>query len=63
MRRRDFVKLAGSAVPWPLVVQAQQGERTRRVGVLMGVAEDDPLTSAPRRLPTRARTPRMVRGP
>ena len=44
MRRRDFVSLiGGSAVVWPLTVRAQQLERMQRIGVLMAVAENDPL--------------------
>jgi putative ABC transport system substrate-binding protein len=43
MRRRDFITLLGTAVaPWPLAARAQQGERMRRVGVLMSRAADDP---------------------
>ena len=41
MRRRDFVNLlGGAAAAWPLTVRAQQPYRMRRVGVLLGNAED-----------------------
>ena len=47
MRRRDFIKvIAGSAAAWPLAVHAQQLERMRRIGVLMGPAADDPEAQA-----------------
>jgi putative ABC transport system substrate-binding protein len=42
MRRREFITLVGSAAVWPLAAHAQQGERMRRVGVLMGISASDP---------------------
>ena len=46
MKRREFIAVLGGAAALPFAARAQQRERTRRIGVLVGQAADDPIAQA-----------------
>jgi putative tryptophan/tyrosine transport system substrate-binding protein len=47
MQRREFITLiGGAAAAWPFAARAQQGERVRRVGILLPAAADDAVFQA-----------------
>jgi ABC-type uncharacterized transport system substrate-binding protein len=46
MKRREFITMLGGVVTWPSTVRAQQGERMRRIGFLLGGSPSDAMRQA-----------------
>jgi len=47
VRRREFIALlGGAAAAWPIASRAQEAERVRHIGVLLGSTQDNPDSNA-----------------
>jgi putative tryptophan/tyrosine transport system substrate-binding protein len=45
VKRREFIGLIGGVATWPVVARAQQADRKRRIGLLLGRFEDDHIAN------------------
>src|SRR5436853_7823448 len=41
MRRREFISTISGAAGWPLATRAQEGDRAKRLGILMATTDTD----------------------
>jgi putative ABC transport system substrate-binding protein len=44
MKRREFIALLGGGLFWPLTTRAQQSVQVRKIGLIIGTEENDPVS-------------------